>query len=277
MQKKDTLKDKTIEEDAYFKKETQTERYYYALSSPELRKIPPPPTPDIQFFIFLAGKQKPTEEKFIKVTYQDLVDYIIEPQLKNGLDDYSNFILNDYLKNLSGNPYNEKLSTMAIPSNEKELLLSFYKKNENLFILILQAKAEFAEDEDEKELIKNAITSLNAAKKKRRYTIFYDGKTFENLMMYEVLEHFTNFRLSKDKKITEIDEELKGYAGENKGIVSDSQNKVYGYDRYYHKFTFDGRTYFITKELKGDEEGNFRKIKDSINDKYHESFRITDL
>lgn len=133
---------------------------------------------------------------------------------------------------------------------------------------ILEVAAEYTCDEDEKELIKNAVESLKDTKMvKRRYTISVANKNHPDLKMYQVLEYFTNFRLGNGRKITEINTEIQNSARTKNCLISNSQDKVYRSDKHFHKFksNVDNQTYFITKELRDDDGGNFRRIKEFIN------------
>ncbi|MBQ8165571.1 MAG: PD-(D/E)XK nuclease family protein [Lachnospiraceae bacterium] len=90
------------------------------------------------------------EKSYIRMTYQELVDYIIEPSmLKCGdFNSINNFKL--YLQCLSFQTDNEKGElTMAISSEERKILDDFITQNKNLLISVLN---ELKDDVDPEAL-----------------------------------------------------------------------------------------------------------------------------
>ena len=186
----------------------QTQRYYYACSAEhQLRNSSFDGSTTCQLFVFLtAREQKAADEHFISITYQDLVDYVIQPYLKSGaIDEHTKLMLTDYLRIL-GNPYNENMTTMAITQEERELLKDFYKDNVAIFKKALEVM-KFDADDDEANDIAKIITAIEKKRPKRQYTINDQDnpKTNRPYTMYEVLEDFIKFRLKEGTSIEEID------------------------------------------------------------------------
>lgn len=109
-------------------------------------------------YVFLKpiyNKTKPTCDKYLMITYQDLVDYVIEPVMVASRNDASKENIRIYLQCLSFQKDNEKGDQiMAISSEEKELLRSFIRENKDIFINAI----EFSDECDEKQ--KKAVRSI---------------------------------------------------------------------------------------------------------------------
>jgi len=94
----------------------------------------------IYIFLFpeYNSQIKQKEENYIRMNYQELVDYIIEPSKLNcgDLNSINNF--KQYLQCLSFQADNEKGGhIMAISKEEKRILDDFIKENKNLIISVL--------------------------------------------------------------------------------------------------------------------------------------------
>jgi len=124
----------------------------------------------IYIFLLPTYNQKviQKEENYLRMTYQELVDYVIEPSMRECGDANSLNNFKVYLQCLSFQADNEKGEySMAISSEEREILNNFIKENKNLLCSVL----------DELELddsIKASITSTV-----RDYSSYtFDGKTY---------------------------------------------------------------------------------------------------
>ena len=71
----------------HYKGKKQTQRYYYACSAEhQLRNSSFDRSTTCQLFVFLtAREQKAADKHFINITYQDLVDFVIQPYLKSSI------------------------------------------------------------------------------------------------------------------------------------------------------------------------------------------------
>lgn len=95
------------------------------------------------------------EEKYIRMTYQELIDYVLEPSMMScgDLNSINNFKV--YLQCLSFQSDNEKGEyTMGISNEERKILENFIKENKNLLCSVL----EELKDEVEPNVI-SAITN----------------------------------------------------------------------------------------------------------------------
>lgn len=129
-------------------------------------------------YIFLLPeyklKMQQKEKSYIRMTYQELVDYIIEPSMLkcNNLESINNF--KTYLQCLSFQADYEKgaSDTMAISSEEKKILDDFIKENKPLLVSILNSSS-LKEELDNPNIINELIKTL-----KDRSTYQFNGKEY---------------------------------------------------------------------------------------------------
>ena len=107
-------------------------------------------------------------EAFIKVSYQNLIDYVIEPCLMNVSNDQAKVLIENYLRCLSNSTIYETLGKnegriMGLISKEKELLEKFYGKNKTLFesVLAMLSKDPNLSEEERKSFGAAYATSTN--------------------------------------------------------------------------------------------------------------------
>ena len=243
----------------------QTQRYYYACH--ENRKD----DTTLQLFVFLTGKaQKPMDEQhFITINYQDLVDYILEPYMKNSnIDKHTEMAIKEYLRIL-GNPYYKTI--LATTMEEKELLKDFYYRNKDLFMRAVDVMIATTTDEEEMAGLVKLKDAINISRN-RRYTINGNG----NYSMYQVIEEFARYVMETDKTIDDVDKLVKSYTGSRREFLSDDKDKVKrikkGKEEYF-TFNYNNVDYYGTKEWSGDEDGNFQKLMNGINKNY-DDFQI---
>ena len=94
----------------------------------------------IYIFLFPEYNSKviQKEENYIRMTYQELVDYVIEPSMLKCGDTNSVNNFQVYLQCLSFQADNEKGEyTMAISNEERKILDDFIKENKNLLCSVL--------------------------------------------------------------------------------------------------------------------------------------------
>ena len=262
----------TLQEQEYLKKQ-QTERYYYACGSDNgLRNESFDKLKTIQLFVFLSSKEVcPADSHFIPVTYQNLVDYVLQPYLNGDLiNEKTSQALQDYLHTLS-NPFNSKMSTMATTNEEKELLKNFYYRNEALFKKALEVLRDESDTEEEEKSFGNMLKQMSS-KKRRFYTINGNG----HYKMFEVVAQFVKYRLEQSDSLDEIEAFIKKKAKELSQVhVSKTKDAVKRGDKSY-EFTHDSYSYYVTKEWGGDVNGNFTNLRKAINDKYQD-FQISEI
>lgn len=281
--------DNLSEPETVYKGKWQTERYYYACSSKnKLRTDSFNGERTFQLFVFLTSRaQEPKEKEFITVSYQDLVDYVIQPYLSsNSIDDRSKLMLTDYLRVL-GNPYNKKMTTMAMTKEEKELLTDFYNNNIALFKKALEAmqlEAEEADNKEELKDIKKIINAIESKRPKRQYTInnSINIKTGRPYTMYEVIGEFVKYKLrDKSSDIEDINREINGFVFPKKGSsrinISRSKDEVFQANKGITEVSDDNNCpFFITHQWSGDVNGYFTRFYNSVNNKYND-FKIRAL
>lgn len=117
-------------------------------------------------FVFLSPSQDSQCccKHFIKLTYQDIVDCIIEPCQKRCESVSASALFKQYLRCLTI-PYfdgNEKGDViMAISTDERNLLEKFYDKNRELFISVFEMLCNDDEiSEDERKSMETAIATV---------------------------------------------------------------------------------------------------------------------
>lgn len=258
----------TQEEIAYTKKK-QTERYYYACSKEcGNRNDAFNPGKTLQLFVFLTSQdsQQPVDNNFIKVSYQNLVDYILEPYSKQeDVDEHTKMSINEYLRIL-GNPYNNNMSTMAITSEERELLIDFYQRNEVLFKKAVEVMLASSESEEEEKDYQNMLNTITKTTRGRRFFVINNGGV--QYKMYEVVAEFVKYRLSKGISMADIENDIKSWTKENVCHVSYKKEEVRRGEKSYEA-NYQGTPFFVTKEWGINEKGrNFSGFMSAVNKKY---------
>ena len=120
-------------------------------------------------------------DAFIKVSYQNLVDYLIEPCLMYTSNSQAKFFIENYLRCLSNSTINNVTGKkegriMAFIGKEKELLEKFHEKNKDLFdaVLTMLANDENLTLEDRESMKRALVVSDN-----RDYSKYmFEGKTY---------------------------------------------------------------------------------------------------
>ena len=120
-------------------------------------------------------------DAFIKVSYQNLVDYLIEPCLMYTSNSQAKFFIENYLRCLSNSTINNVTGKkegriMAFIGKEKELLEKFHEKNKDLFdaVLTMLANDENLSPEDRKSM----KLALNVSDNRDYSKYIFEGKTY---------------------------------------------------------------------------------------------------
>ena len=248
--------DELSEDEKQYKDFMQTERYYYAC---------------IQLFVFLTAKeQDPSNSHFITISYQDIVDFVLEPYLnRDDIDTHTSMAINEYLRIL-GNPINNS-TTMATTSEEKELLIEFYKNNEDLFKRALEVKRDDAESDEEAN---NYIAMLDSMKKSKARRFFRINGNEKEYKMYEVVAEFVKFLRGKDETFESIDEFIKKYSNENVCHISVNKDNVRRPEKCFES-DYEGQPFYVTKEWGLGVQGrNFDGLLKGIK-KEHPDFQVS--
>ena len=95
---------------------------------------------DITLLTYLSpSKEKiynPISDKFIHISYQELLDKVLQPSLNKTDNDKVKFYLGEYITNLGI----VNKSIMALSKEDKKLLEKFWKENQELIRLALEAR-----------------------------------------------------------------------------------------------------------------------------------------
>ena len=189
--------------------DVQTENYYIWATKhyADREKYDPP------MFVFLSPKYKfevyngdrkeiCKNDAFILISYQNILDYVIEPCLKMDVTEQSRIMLNDYIRCLSYSDIS-KLSDdskqkkgdyiMAISENERKLLRSFWEKNNALIMAAIQTIINDEEtSDDERQNLEDAKKALENHKDFSKYSIAGDGKYGKRRLVLEVMRRFVD-------------------------------------------------------------------------------------
>lgn len=111
-------------------------------------------------YVYLYPKYndgKPQNKAYLRMTYQDLVDYVIEPSyFKCEIETIKNNI-KTYLQCLSYSNDNEKGKyIMAVSSEEKDIISDFIRENKELLYLVFDE----LKDDNNKDLIDKMTTTV---------------------------------------------------------------------------------------------------------------------
>ena len=133
--------------------DTQTKRYHQYVASVCGEDVKP-----IEIFLTPSEAKGPACDTFVHITYQELLDSVIQPLALLEMPDEALLIISDYIRNLSkpststdGKTY----TVLATSSTEKAKLMDFLKKYSQLFHLALVAgnRQKVGKDNQCRELI----------------------------------------------------------------------------------------------------------------------------
>lgn len=235
----------TPREQEYLRLE-QTQRYYLACGKENrLRKQPFDENRTLQLFVFLtANRQPPAEEHFVTITYQNLVDFILEPYLQQeDIDAHTTATIKEYLRIL-GNPINNDI-IMATTSEEKELLIDFYKRNEDLFRRALEVMRDNADTEEEEKEYTTMLASMSKSRTRRFFSLNGSDKKY---MMYEIVAEFVKFLRRGGLSFEQIEQKIRDYTKEpSQCHISTNRSEVKRGEKSFEA-EFEGTTFYVTKE-----------------------------
>ncbi len=189
----------------------------------------------IYIFLFPEYKSKviQKEEKYIRMTYQELVDNVIEPSMHNCGDMNSKNNYRAYLQCLSFQADNEKGEySMATSSEERTILDNFIKENKSLLLLVWKKIHEDG-DIDDKAFDEMMSTFKDYS------TYIFEGKAFsKSRLVLAVVKKYVDDNPSitySDLKAAFPDNLI----GNKKGVikldseVSDKDKGIGGHKRYF--------------------------------------------
>ena len=183
-------------------------------------------------------------EDFIKLSYQNLVNYFIEPCLLNVVNEQAKYLIENYLRCLNNSTVNSELSfkekrIMAFTTKEKELLEKFYEKNKDIFDAVLTM---LSTDEDLSDADRDKMKAVVKIASSRDYSEYlFDGKKYrKNRLVLAVVNSYVNSNptISFDDLKKVFPDELQGSNGVVRLLkdVPEKQRKLGdGNKRYFAK------------------------------------------
>lgn len=189
--------------------------------------------------IFLTPKKqaKPNETSFIKISYQELVDRVIDPCLVVCESNEAIFRIKDYLRTLTYTNF-EKISekgdiVMAMTKNERDLLLKFKEENKDLLLAIKEA---IKEDEKDIQLVEaiEEITSSIVGRNNDKY--LYNSNVYKKgQLVYQVIRDFVNNNIVLDLNDLKSKFEYPGTKQSKRLFYTEDEYKKSTDQKRYHK------------------------------------------
>lgn len=94
-------------------------------------------------------------KKFIEISYQDILEEILENILKEDISSQTKVIIKDYIHCITTPSNNSKnQNIMAMDEETRELLIKFWDSNEELIRAAIEALAWDSKDENAEEVLK---------------------------------------------------------------------------------------------------------------------------
>lgn len=155
--------------------------------------------------VYLSNNDKCESPDFICITYQDLLEYVIEPLYYYVENETTKQLLKDYMRIISHIDTKEGSVTLAMSNEEKSLLRKIYNENQELFERMVEALTGDELTKEEKETYKKAIE----ISKNHRAKWSYKGKTMnskelvltivrEQLQNGKNIEYLSKFKMHSD-------------------------------------------------------------------------------
>ena len=217
--------------------------------------------------IFLTPKKqsKPNEPSFIKISYQELVDRVIDPCLIICESNEAIFRLKDYLRTLTYTNF-EKITekgdiVMAMTKSEKDLLLKFKEENKDLLLAIREA---IREDEKDSEIVE-AIEEINSSIVSRNNDKYvYNSNVYKKgHLVYQVIKDYVNKGLVNDSKELKSKFEYSGTKPSKRLFYTEEEYNKSSDQKRYHKDPIvlnSGEIIYISNQI-----GSTGKNTDSTN------------
>lgn len=180
--------------------------------------------------------QLPQCEKFICITYQDIVDNIIEPLFTNKINyiiskGRTEFILKDYILTLE-KPVNVEKQTdkiiMAMGKKLKENLMKFLDKNFDLFATAIETATVANNDLEKKQIYEELASVL------KKYKNITSTHTVEITTPENIKQHYPSLGRAAHAIIEVL---AKQY---NEDDTLQSPKSIEGFENYIHKKDFYG-------------------------------------
>lgn len=144
----------------------------------------------IMIYLTIDKSKKPTSDKFINITYQELVDNVIYPLFVSSKNQITKHYLNAYLNTLEKSLISEKIGgklVMAIRPDTKSLLIELYKEHKEIFDSIFKENYSLIEDDS----LKNNFDKMNEQEITRdntRYNFLGVENIPKNRLVYMIVK-----------------------------------------------------------------------------------------
>ncbi len=216
----------------------QCKKYYKYFTD---EKIEDNKNSDYDIFVFLSidVPKKLSSDKYIKITYQDLLDNVLTLILMQGnyYPDTSIKYLQDFINTITSLKTNGKRQ-IAMDKETKELLEKFYENNREI---IEQAVLTCSDSDELKEALKTS------QRDRTKYKLRYKGKEIGNNIPKSKVALTAITHL---KKIGKTPEDIKDLL-KNCGSFWSTSNGITGYTDLVD-FGDDGQYWVHTQRYKGD-------------------------
>lgn len=126
--------------------------------------------------VYLSNNDVSKSPNFICITYQELLDYVIEPLYNYTENVTTKQLLRDYIRILSHIEDGERSVTLAMSNEERKLLRYIYKENQEMFERMVESLTTEDLTEEEKETYRKVVE----ISKSHRVRWSYKGQIFNN-------------------------------------------------------------------------------------------------
>ena len=219
-------------------------------------------------------------DKFVHLTYQDLLNNVFEPiLLLPDLSERTRFILTEYINCLSipasefqDDKNNIKQPTiMAVSENERNLLRAFWEKHQQLIMAVHTIMASDPNnDEEEQKVHKNFLAQYNN-KDYSKYSVNGEGSYGKGPLVRQVVQCYLEKHpnTSIEKLETVFPDDLQGWLGvvRTKNNIEDKKREHY----YELKHPTSNEIIYVSKRWRGGKDGgNFDKFLKHVESKIPE-------
>ncbi len=233
----------------------------------------------------LLMQYKASCDKFVHLTYQDLLNNVFEPLLLlPDLSERTRFILTEYINCLSipveefqDNKKNIKQTTiMAISENERSLLKAFWEKNQQLIIAAANAISTDPNSEpEEREAAENVVEMFK--KDYSKYSVNGKGSYGKGPLVKQVVECY--LALHPNLTVEELKEIFPdNLQGAGLGVVRSNTDKIKDKIRYKEsKHPKTGEVFYVCSQwYKNKDRDNFQKFRNYVEEHIPE-IKITQI
>lgn len=158
--------------------------------------------------VYLSNNDKSELDNFICITYQELLDYVIEPLYNYTENITTKQLLKDYIRILSHIEDKEGSVTLAMSNEERNLLRNIYNENQEMFERMVESLTTEDLTKEEKETYRKVVE----ISKSHRARWSYKGQIFnskelvlnivkEQLQIGNSIEQLRKFKMHSDPMV----------------------------------------------------------------------------